>query len=369
MTAKVLAILHVSPPVHGASKVGDFISSSPKIRDKLNIQFIPIQAASSIDELGKFSIKKLYLSLMLMIKIISYLISFRPNKIYFTSSSNGIAFYRDLIINIPIKIYLFLTNAEQYNHYHTKGISRFLRESKIKTFLLNFIFYKSNLLTLDSSLQDEYKKYLKNVRFYSIPNSVEDPFKKYRFEKYLENKFLKKNNEVNFLFMSNMIESKGYKHILRFASNSSDKEYRFNFAGAWQDKKDKEWFFNFLSKNNLENKVTYHGLVGGKQKKKLFEEANIFLFPTRYPKEAFPLCILEAFSYGLPAITSDEGSLVNIIKQDTGHIIFDLKNFDKEVNLVLGNLLSMESSKKCRNHYLENFSPDIFEDNFIDILS
>ena len=114
---------------------------------------------------------------------------------------------------------------------------------------------------------------------------------------------------IAFLFMANMIRSKGYERILRLAADTKDRAFTFHFAGAWQNEEDERAFWQFIEDNDLHDRVCYHGLVRGLEKAKLFSRASIFLFPTRYPKEAFPLCVLEALSFGVPVICSDEGAL------------------------------------------------------------
>ena len=42
---KLLCILHYSPPAHGASKVGDFIKSSEKLKDEFHCKFIKIKSS------------------------------------------------------------------------------------------------------------------------------------------------------------------------------------------------------------------------------------------------------------------------------------------------------------------------------------
>ena len=92
---KLLCILHYSPPAHGASKVGDFIKSSEKLKDEYDCRFIKIKSSDTIGDIGKVNFKKIYFVLELFFKILFMVLAFRPDKIYFTASVRGIAFYRD----------------------------------------------------------------------------------------------------------------------------------------------------------------------------------------------------------------------------------------------------------------------------------
>ena len=52
---KLLCILHRPPPAHGASKVGEFISSSTKINSEFNCKYITIKSSDTIGDIGKIS--------------------------------------------------------------------------------------------------------------------------------------------------------------------------------------------------------------------------------------------------------------------------------------------------------------------------
>jgi glycosyltransferase involved in cell wall biosynthesis len=49
------------------------------------------------------------------------------------------------------------------------------------------------------------------------------------------------------------------------------------------------------------------GAVAGSSKEEFFRSIDVFLFPTFYKIEAQPLVILEAMSYGVPVVTSQQG--------------------------------------------------------------
>lgn len=56
-------------------------------------------------------------------------------------------------------------------------------------------------------------------------------------------------------------------------------------------------------------RIDYRGPVYGANKLAFFEEIDCFLMPSRYRNEAQPIVLIEAMSYGLPAITSRQGCM------------------------------------------------------------
>lgn len=53
----------------------------------------------------------------------------------------------------------------------------------------------------------------------------------------------------------------------------------------------------------------------------MFESADIFVFPTFYSNECFPLVLLEAMQHGLPCVTTDEGGIRDIVVEDSGFTV------------------------------------------------
>jgi len=364
-----LFILHQSPPVHGAAKVGDNIQASDLVKQSFDAEFIKITSASSVDDVGAFAFRKLALALKLLFDVIATLFTHKPDVVYYTASTEGFAFYRDVLVTLPLKLYVIFFRKKLYFHFHTKGISKFIEGSSVKHSLAKFLLWRSQLIVLSELLASEYKPLISSMNnVHILPNSVSDPWDAGVFSSFIAEKFSSRKDGVNFLFLSNMIPSKGYKCVLKLAEKTRGQSFAFHFAGGWQSKLDEEEFFKFIARNNLTDNVIYHGLVGGKDKHQLFCKADVLLFPTRYHKEAFPLTVLEAFSYGIPVITSDEASLPNIVTEDVGRVVDDLDCFTDEVLDSYGELVTEEVSKLCRQHYVDNYTLPKFEQSLVKVL-
>ena len=363
---KILMILHRTPPIHGAGKVGDFIGSSQKLNREFNCKFITIKSSSTINDIGKVDIKKIYLLIELYIKVALSLILFRPDKIYFTSSIRSVALYRDLLISTLFKGYKLFKKTDIYYHYHTKGVNQFVSTTPRNLKLTNFFLKDINLILLSPPLSYDFKKITTYKKILYLPNGVEDNYVANQFENYISKK---KFNKINILYLSNMIKAKGYFEVLKLAKYKRDRDIHFHFAGAWQNAQDEIDFFDYIKKNSLEKNVTFHGFINGKEKRELFERSHLFIFPTLYINEAFPLSILEALSYGLPTISTDEGSIPYIIDNKSGIICSNLNNLPKALDEGLDRLINIETAIYCRERYLDNFSLKRFENSLIEILS
>ena len=366
MKTKLLLILHRSPPAHGAAKVGDFIASSKNLEKNFECRFITIKSSATVGDVGKVSFTKFYLAAELYVKILLSLLIFRPQKIYFTASIKSFAFYRDLFIAALLKIYHLFKPVDVYYHYHTKGVDAFVAASERNLKLTRFFLRDVNLVLLSPLLEKDFEKVKTFKKVYYLPNGVENSFDHVGFEEFINEKY-KQNDSPNVLFLSNMINSKGYFRVLELANQTKNQSAHFHFAGAWQHAKGEKEFFDYIKKNNLDEKVTFHGFVGGDKKQSLLKAAHFLIFPTRY--DAFPLVIIEAMSYGVPVITTNEGSIPYILDDKSGIIVDNVQKLRDALNEAEASLFNKESAIYCRNRYLENFSLEQFESNFVEILN
>jgi glycosyltransferase involved in cell wall biosynthesis len=367
MKNKLLCILHRSPPYHGAAQVGDFIAHSSKLHEEFECKFITIKSSISLSSVGRFGFKKIYYLLELYVKILWTLVTFKPEKIYFTASNKSFAFYRDLILSTLWKMYSLFKKVDIYYHFHTKGVEDFVTGSVVKTALTKFFLKDVNLILLSPLLENDFLKVNTFKCVLYLPNGVENQLTENQFDQVIKGKF-SNDKPLNVLYLSNMIKSKGYFKVLELAKQIKEAPIQFNFAGGWTSQKDKNDFFQFIKDNNLSDKVFFHGFVNGEEKAELFKKSHLLLFPTRYKNESFGLVIIEALSYGVPVIATDEGSIPYILNEKSGIVLSDIANLPQALDKARDTLVNQETSIYCRKHYLDNFTLDKFEDNLICVL-
>jgi len=351
--------------MHGAAQVGDFIASSEKLKSNFDCKFITIKSSNTIADIGKINIKKFYYIIELYFKVFIALLTFRPDKIYFTASVRGIAFYRDLLLSSLWKCYQLIKSVDVYYHYHTKGVNQFVSASNKNLKLTNFFIKGVNLILLSPLLRADFKKITTVNNIFYLPNGVENNFSEKEFNIFINKKY--KNNKImNILYLSNMIKSKGYFNVLELASKTKKKSIHYHFAGSWQNNNDERQFFEYIKDKGLEDIVTFHGFVSGSEKRILYQNASFLLFPTRY--ESFGLVVIESLSYGVPVISTNEGSIPYILDEKSGVVINDVDKLLAALEQSEQNLLNKETAMYCRQRYLELFSLEKFEVNLVEVL-
>jgi glycosyltransferase involved in cell wall biosynthesis len=194
------------------------------------------------------------------------------------------------------------------------------------------------------------------------------------------------NEEIVLLFLSNMIQSKGYMDVLK-AMDILVNEYKINakalFCGKFMTSPDdkiqqtakqaEEQFFQFVAEKKLEKKVSFLGLINGDAKAEVFSKAHIFVLPTEYYIEGLPISIIEALSYGMPIIASAHRGIPDLVKEgETGFLINseDKASFiaQKVAFLKKNGDLYASMSQTAIAHYKMYYTDKTHFDNIVSIL-
>lgn len=214
-------------------------------------------------------------------------------------------------------------------------------------------------IVLGERLKSDVNHLIPDRNIFVLPNAVPDINQKKNNHNYNNDGILK------ILFLSNLMPLKGPMEFLKMAKsiNRINKKVRFFLAGPkWS-----EVFFleikKFIHNEALQECITLTGPVYGEEKDALFKKCDIFVFPTH--DEAFPLVILEAMSAGLPIVSSDEGSISEMVIDGLNGFIVDPKNIDMLTNRVQQLILYPKLRKKMgnagRDIYEEKFTPEVYQ--------
>ena len=105
--------------------------------------------------------------------------------------------------------------------------------------------------------------------------------------------------------------------------SGEEQKLHFDFAGKFFEESEKEFFFNYIKDNALEDFVTYHGVVSGDKKCELLKKCDIFTLLTTYPNEGQPISILEAMGNGMMIVTTNHAGIPDIVKDGVSGIVVD----------------------------------------------
>lgn len=187
-------------------------------------------------------------------------------------------------------------------------------------------------------------------------------------------KVLDDRKPFKILFLSNLIESKGYFDVLQAAkilrNNHEISDFEFHFAGQFiknvDDKtvssvEDAQLRFElFIKDNDLSSVIKYHGVVSGNDKEKLLEQANIFVLPTNYNNEGQPVSIIEAIAHGLPIITTDYRAINDLVSDGKNGFFVEYGNAEQIAHkialLIKDAALYSSMSQSSLDYFNEKFT-------------
>ena len=361
MKANILFILHMPPPVHGAAMVGKYIHDSHVINETFNCHYFNLTLARDLNDIGKGGIKKLFDFIKQLICIWKAVRKVNPQLCYVTPNAKGGAFYKDFIVIMLLKI----MKQKIIIHYHNKGVAT--RQNKIlDNFLYRQFFKNLKVILLAEVLYEDIKKYVPRKDVFFCPNGIPDVKDTIIYKKH-------NHTKAQILFLSNMIASKGVWELVKACSllKESGVDFKCHFVGKWNDITEKE--FNIkIHQQKLEDYIIAHGAKYGKDKIQFFQNTDIFVFPTYYPNECFPIVLLEAMQQGLPCISTNEGGIPNIIDQGkTGFVIEknDPQQIADKINYLINHQeVCKQMGENGYKKYQKEFTLNTFENRLKDIL-
>ena len=310
---KISLIAQFPPPMHGLSKAVETLYHSNLCRD-FGFEAIDIK------DNRKF------------MKTLCKIRKSRADLFYFTISQTKGGNLRDLII---LKL-LDMQKKKCIIHLHG-GYYRTLVDHELSAWQkkANYraISKLDGAIVLSPSLIKIFEGMIPHDKIFVVPNCVDDTFvlSKEELDQKITARKAKKTLDV--LYLSNFIKTKGYPQVLSMArlekkhvDAGAPKKFHFHFAGKFFDEKEKNSFKMYVEKYALHEFVTYHGIVGGNEKKALLKQCDIFTLLTRYPNEGQPISILEAMGNGMCIVTTDHAGIPDIVKDGINGIIADETN-------------------------------------------
>lgn len=346
MNKKTLLIGSLPPPITGQSISFSYLTS------------LTNQGRFRIYNTNKTVFKFFnYLDSLLFLPI--YLLFSQFDSIYFLGSRSKLGFLRQL----PLLTIAALKRIKLINHLHGADFKAFYENAGFLKNIIRVVYKKVDTsIVLIEEMKDQFKAFPK-MKLEVVPNAV---------SKELENLDIAFPKEKRILFLSNIMASKGIIEFLTASKQllEDDNVIRIDIAGDFisdnylpknQIKKKFLDLFEVL-KNDFPERIFYHGPVSGIKKLDLLRFSSIFILPTYYPTEAYPISILEAMATGNAIITTKHNYLEKIISnehgetiqiKDASQIVESIKKLftdQQKLQVIQNNNLMLSKSFTLENH-------------------
>lgn len=228
--------------------------------------------------------------------------------VYLTTSESIAGNLKDMLLLVT----LGRLRAKTWLHLHGgAGMRNLLANRSGLIGRLNAFFLKrvAGVIVLGDRLKPIFDGYVESERIHIVKNFADDTVfieMEHIIAKWSDTSILR------VLFLSNLLLGKGYGDLLQAIRSLPlplASRMQFDFAGGFESANDENRFRAAIADFP---RVNYHGIVKGKVKEKLLEQAHVFCLPTYYSYEGQPISILEAYASGCVVLTTDHSGIFDI---------------------------------------------------------
>lgn len=358
---KLLLVLQLPPPVHGASIVNTYVESSAALRATFDVDVLPLRFADDIRDIGAVSLRKLRRALQTGYKLATRIHRQSPRAVYLTLSPVGGAFYRDCVYVAVMRA----LGAPRVFHMHGKGIAH-PQVGWVKRRLIRWVLADADVILLSPLLRGEFESVVPASRLHYVANGIAPAQARPRRNH--------SDAPVHVVYVSNMRRDKGALDLLAaiVLLHEAGVPVRATFAGADAGDGTVPELEATVTRHEMSAFVKYVGPIYGEEKDALLDDADVFAFPTYYAQEAFPLVILEAMQRGLPVVSTHEGAIPEIVEHGvTGYLVAqrDVPALAHELERLLRDApLRAKLGDEAQRRFRERYTIEQFEQRLVAVL-
>jgi len=309
---EIIAWGSLPPPVHGSSvvnsRVRDLMLESARV-----LWFNPV-AGDDIGQVGKFRFHKIFPGVSaIVLYSFSSVLRYRRHATYISLATDGVAFYRDLIIWIVAVV----TSRRVIVHLHTASIEVISPTAPISR-LTRALLRRTEVWALAETFRNAVEG-LSPKRVEIVPNGVDCT----EHQGSLISQVRSKHKELRVLFLGNHFQTKGVDTAVEIANRMCQTTISWIFAGAAVDDSIEALIGKIQDANPNVHRIVS---LDAASKCELLRSADCLLMPSRFVHEAAPLVVLEAMSHGVVPVTSRQGAMPEMVG-DAGIVCDSIEDF------------------------------------------
>ena len=382
---KLLVFAHTPPPHHGQSYMvqlmldgfgGDARRQKPATPHPLGIECYHVNARFSrgLSDVGEFQGAKIFLIFWFCAQALWFRFRYGANNFYYVPApGKRIALWRDWLVMLLCRP--FFKNV--ILHWHAAGLGKWLEtETNIGSRTATYRLFRPVDLSIVLSrynVADAEKLLSRQIAV--VNNGIPDPCpdfetsilarRRERFalrQKIFRGEYSNGQVTVNLLYLAHCTREKGLfaavEGVRRASRELAERrlslKLRLTVAGNFVTETEHAEFDRLRQEPEIAALVDYAGFVSGEQKKQIYREADLFVFPTRYLGENQPVNLIEAMAFGLPTVTTRWRSLPEMFPPDYPGLVSG-QNSD-EIAAAILKVLAAKSGEQIRHHFHSFFS-------------
>lgn len=348
----ILLVGQTPPPFHGQAVVTGMLFDHTW--HGLKVERLRMAYSDSIDAVGKAGIGKVLHLLELIGRTWWIVLTRRPKILYYLpASANRVPVIRDMIYLGAVR-WLF---PKTVFHYHAGGLPEYLETAGLLGEMARRVYSGADLSVEISKSQHSPGRLFcaKNTVYVSNGLDVELPPRSRPADA-----------EVRVLFLGALNEGKGVLDVIRATRIARAGGCRFHveMVGAWASDVFQKEAEALVNEYDLADVVHFPGPMKGAEKWQAYADADLFIFPSHYEAENFPLVLIEAMAFGLPIVSTHWRGIPQLIGDSGAAMLMDV-NAPEQYAEALQSLndnaqLREEMGEAARRHYLRHYTRDVF---------
>lgn len=141
-------------------------------------------------------------------------------------------------------------------------------------------------------------------------------------EAYNYNRIINKENPLTIGYLGRIASTKGMDYLFDACKMLEVNNIPFIFKLAGKEEIKGEYINKF--KDTLKEKFIYEGVISGDKKTEYLKSLDLFVLPSFF--EGLPMSLLECMSYGIVPVTTNVGSIGEIVINNYNGIFIEIKN-------------------------------------------
>jgi glycosyltransferase involved in cell wall biosynthesis len=362
----VLIVGPTPPPAHGISVLTELLLQSG-LQQSFEVIHLDTADRRTLDNVGRFEIRNVALALNHGARFLWLLRWRRPALVYMPVSESPLGFVRDSLFLLPSR----LQGVPVVLHLHGGYLDTLYAErSAVFKWLMRVCFRRvARAIVLSDSFRGKFAGLVDGDRVRVVYNGIPPTIYEACKNRYRSSR---DSAPKTVLFLGGLIESKGFFDLLRCVPYVLEQttDVRFVFVGDTsfpEAKRAMEW----AKEHSLDSYVNFMGPRSGDEKTRIFQESDVFAFPTWYPLEGQPVAMIEAMAAGLPVLTTRHATIPEILGDEGG--IYVNKQDAADIAVKLLQLLANESLRKSmgqanQKRFLQCHTADKFSQSVAGVL-
>lgn len=351
----LLIVGQTPPPWHGQAVATQMLFDEKW--EGFEVEKIRMAYSAEMEEIGRFRWNKLVHLLSLIRQTRAWLLA-HPGAILFypPASPQLTPFLRDVA-------YLLTTRnlaGRTVFIYHAGGLAEWVSRSRILSYLARKVYGKADL-SLEVAVENPSPHALFEAKRWKwSPYGVEVPLP--------PAKPPEGDGVCRVLFVGSLQEGKGVLEIIKIAAlfrkRGQGERFHFVLVGRWFSQEFEQQARRLAGELEVASSIEFAGQLTGREKWQAYAEADVFLFPTHYASEAFPIVLIEALGSGLPVVTTNWRGIPSLISGCSAASLCSPKETPAFADALQhwADLLPQRSSyaKEARAYYEQNYLPERF---------